>query len=83
MTIDEAKNEARRKAFNSLAKYKFMMFGYHAALWVTLNNLSSNKERNPFSALVELAGNTFTTDEEGVVRTKTGAIVNGVHKVLS
>jgi len=32
MTLDEAKKEARSKAFSSLAKYKFMMFGYHAAL---------------------------------------------------
>lgn len=58
MTLDKAKQEARRKAFDSLARYKFMMFGYHAALWVTLNNLDTNKERNPFSALVKLAGET-------------------------
>lgn len=58
MTIDEAKTEARRKAFDSLAKYKFIMFGYHAALWVKLNNLDTHKEPNPFTSLVNLARET-------------------------
>lgn len=55
MTIAEAKQEARSKAFDSLAKYKFMMFGYHAALWVTLNRLDIQQEPNPFKILVNLA----------------------------
>ncbi len=58
MTIDEAKQEARKKAFDSLARYKFIMFGYHAALWVTLNKLDTNNEPNPFSSLVNLARET-------------------------
>jgi len=56
--IDEAKADARAKAFDSLAKYKFMMFGYHAALWVTLNKIDTNHERNPFTPLVKLARET-------------------------
>lgn len=54
-TIKEAKTEARRKAYDSLARYKFIMFGYHAALWVTLNNLDPLSEPNPFLPLVNLA----------------------------
>lgn len=55
MTLQEAKTEAHRKALDSLAKYKFMMFGYHAAVWVTLNKLDVNNERNPFTSLVKWA----------------------------
>ncbi len=58
MTIDEAKREARWKAFDSLAKYKFIMFGYHAAMWVTLNKLDTHRESNPFTSLVLLARGT-------------------------
>jgi hypothetical protein len=58
MTLDEAKQVARRKAFDSLGKYKFMMFGYHASLWVTLNDLDTKKEPNPFIGLVKLARET-------------------------
>lgn len=55
MNIPEAKEEARKKAFASLAKYKFMMFGYHAALWVTLNKLDTHPGPNPFVGLVNQA----------------------------
>ena len=58
MTLDEAKQEARRKAIDSLARYKFMMFGYHAALWVTLNKLDTKNGPNPFTDLVKLARET-------------------------
>lgn len=55
MKIEQARKEARIKALDSLAKYKFMMFGYHAALWVTLNKMCAIKQPNPFLALVKLA----------------------------
>lgn len=55
ITIKEAKTQAKQKALDSLAKYKFQMFGYHAALWTTLNRLDDNLEPNPFSSLVTLA----------------------------
>jgi len=55
MELERAKREARRKAFDSLARYKFMMFGYHAALWVSLNTLDDTKESNPFTTLVNQA----------------------------
>lgn len=43
------------KALKSLAGYKFLMFGYHAANWVNLNKLLpvAEKEPNPFQKLVK------------------------------
>jgi len=45
-------NEAERKAWDSLARYKFMMFGYWAAMWVHLNKVGGFHRNNPFAALV-------------------------------
>ena len=56
-TLEEALNEAEAKAWAALANYKFMMFGYWAAIWVHLNKLGEFKRPNPFHPLVELAGN--------------------------
>ncbi len=47
--------EEEAKAWAALAGYKFLMFGYHAALWVTLNQLSGVKRPNPFKKLVGIA----------------------------
>lgn len=47
--------EAERKAWDSLARYKFMMFGYWAAIWVHLNRMSETKRPNPFASLVKVA----------------------------
>jgi len=49
------KDEAYRKAIDSLARYKFVMFGYWAAVWVHLNRLSLTREPNPFNSLVVAA----------------------------
>ncbi len=49
------KEVAYQKAIESLAKYKFMMFGYWAAIWVHLNKLDQTNEPNPFSDFVKLA----------------------------
>lgn len=50
-------NVQREKAVKSLAGYKFLMFGYHAAQWVMLNKTLPRKfkQGNPFKDLVELA----------------------------
>ena len=53
--LEEVKREAFETAIDSLARYKFMMFGYWAAIWVHLNQIDSNKEHNPFRELVEAA----------------------------
>jgi len=54
-TIKELKEEAYVKAIDALARYKFMMFGYWAAIWVYLNRVDTKKENNPFKGLVEKA----------------------------
>ena len=47
--------EARRKAWDSLSRYKFQMFGYWASIWVHLNRIGNFREPNPFRNLVEAA----------------------------
>jgi hypothetical protein len=47
--------EAERKALDSLARYKFQMFGYWAAIWVHLNRLEGKSRPSPFTALVKAA----------------------------
>ncbi len=48
-------DEAEKKAWDSLARYKFQMFGYWAAIWVHVNRLGGFKRPNPFSGLVAAA----------------------------
>jgi hypothetical protein len=47
--------EAERKAWNSLARYKFQMFGYWAAIWIHLNRIGGFGRPNPWSHLVKMA----------------------------
>lgn len=47
--------EAEQKAWDSLARYKFQMFGYWAAIWVHLNRVGGFKRPNPFKETVSLA----------------------------
>lgn len=47
--------EAEIKAWDSLARYKFQMFGYWAAIWVHLNRIGDFQKPNPFSRLVKEA----------------------------
>jgi len=49
--------EAETKAWNALARYKFQMFGYWAAIWVHLNRIGGFKLPNPFKEAVVLARN--------------------------
>ena len=53
--LDRELDEAEKKAWDSLARYKFQMFGYWAAIWVHLNRLSGQKRPNPWKALVHQA----------------------------
>jgi len=48
-------DEAERKAHDALARYKFMNFGYWAAIWVHLNHIGKFKRPNPFAPYVKLA----------------------------
>lgn len=47
--------EAEAKAIDSLARYKFAMFGYWAGIWVHLNRISGLNKPNPFKPLVVCA----------------------------
>jgi len=55
MSFDEEIEAAETKAIESLARYKFAMFGYWAGIWVHLNRISGKKRPNPFVAFVKLA----------------------------
>lgn len=48
-------DEAEAKAWDALARYKFQMFGYWAAIWVHLNRVGDFKRPNPFRRLVKEA----------------------------
>lgn len=52
MHIQVAMREHETKAWKALAGYKFVMFGYHAGVWVNLNKLLPKPEPNPFRRLV-------------------------------
>jgi len=52
MDIKGHKAEAYDKAIDSLCRYKFMQFGYWAAIWVHLNKVGDFHRGNPFAALV-------------------------------
>lgn len=47
--------EAERKAIDSLARYKFAMFGYWAGIWVHLNRIEGQGRPSPFVTLVRQA----------------------------
>ena len=53
--LREEKDEAKRKAFDALGRYKFLMFGYWAGVWVHLNKLDPGPQPNPFTDLVKMA----------------------------
>ena len=55
MTIEKDIEEAERKAWDSLCRYKFMMFGYWAAMWVHLNRIEGKRRPSPFRHLVAQA----------------------------
>lgn len=48
-------DEAEAKAWDSLSRYKFQMFGYWAAIWVHLNRIGGFKRPNPWKCLVDTA----------------------------
>jgi hypothetical protein len=54
-TLANEIEEAERKALDSLARYKFAMFGYWAGIWVHLNRIEGNNRPSPFKGLVKTA----------------------------
>jgi len=55
MNLEQELVQAEKKAWESLARYKFMMFGYWAAIWVHLNKIGNFRRPNPFKGLVGVA----------------------------
>ncbi len=55
MRILHAMAVAEGKAWDALSRYKFLMFGYHAAQWVTLSHLINPHPANPFVSAVIVA----------------------------
>lgn len=53
--IENEMSEAAHKAIDSLSRYKFVMFGYWAGVWVHLNRISGYHHPNPFADFVALA----------------------------
>lgn len=56
-SVHDARGQAYLKALDSLGRYKFEMFGYHASAWVKYNQLMPRgyKQPNPFRKFVHLA----------------------------
>ena len=63
--IDE-RTLAASKALDSLGRYKFEMFGYHASNWVKLNRIIGDEMPNPFIALVKMARAELMAEPEEV-----------------
>ena len=55
MELEQKLEEEERKAWGALSRYKFLMFGYHSAVWVHLNSMLPAKRANPFRKLVDVA----------------------------
>lgn len=53
--LEADRDEAERKAIDALSRYKFQIFGYWAAIWVHLNRVIGDGQRNPFASYVRLA----------------------------
>jgi len=55
--IRRQRDAAERRAWGSLAGYKFWMFGYWSSAWVRLNALlePDDRKRNPWRELVQTA----------------------------
>lgn len=67
-TLETDLAEAERKAWDSLARYKFFMFGYHAADWVKINRRLGGERWNPFKDLVDAARAKRTEQALGPVK---------------
>ncbi len=53
--------DAETKAWDALSRYKFVMFGYWAGVWVHLNQIDGRRAPNPFKSAVALAKEVVAT----------------------
>lgn len=63
--LEKELSHAEKKAWESLSKYKFQMFGYWAAIWVHLNRIGNFGRPNPWRALVHSAKNLLEEVRDG------------------
>lgn len=70
--VIKARDTAYTKAVDSLARYKFEMFGYWASAWVKYNQLLpvGHKRGNPFIGLVKHAR--LIRDDDAAAQIKEG-----------
>ncbi len=54
-TLTCERDAAERHAWDALARYKFVMFGYWCGIWVHLNRLCATPKPNPWKDLVAAA----------------------------
>jgi len=65
---------AEKKAWDSLGRYKFQMFGYWAAIWVHLNRIGGFKRPNPWRVLVAHARDKHRRDGVWVCDRRKGTV---------
>ena len=53
--LADERDAAERHAWDALARYKFVMFGYWCGIWVHLNRLCATPKPNPWRNLVAAA----------------------------
>ena len=56
--LEDLMAEEEHKAWDSLNRYKFQMFGYHASRWVMLNKLMEKPRPNPWRTVVNFSRET-------------------------
>lgn len=59
------RDEAETKALDSLARYKFAMFGYWAGIWVHLNRIIGDRRASPFHDVVQATRKIIHDRKEG------------------
>ena len=62
--LEKAIAEAERQAWDHLQRYKFFMFGYHAAAYVRLVALSGRRRPNPWREIVKIARGQMAREQE-------------------
>ena len=66
MDLETDLYQAEVNAWQSLARRKFMMFGYWATRWVFIDKVGDFKQLNPFEPLVELASSIISEQLKAV-----------------
>ena len=71
-TLADERDDAERHAWDALARYKFVMFGYWCGIWVHLNRLCAPPKPNPWRQLVAAARRHRQRHDDEDCRTQPG-----------